>query len=156
MTMQGEGCASEPVVQHPWQGSACPLHLTTYHFGSSLTAAYASFSWLVEHHGPFATLQLVLTLCPAFLAPDHPVLLAVAVSAHASTTVPCGKRAHCPTGFRHHCLPWWKTPDGTGGNSYKPPFAIVLQLMTMLPSHNSGLFGLCLSLYPHNSSPNFT
>ena len=27
---QGEGRASEPVVQHPWQGSACPLRLTTH------------------------------------------------------------------------------------------------------------------------------
>ncbi len=38
--------------------------------------------------------------------PPTTVLLAVAVSARAFTTVPCGKRARCPTGFRHHCLPW--------------------------------------------------
>ena len=118
------------------RGTLQPLHLTTYRFGPSLTAALAR-----RTSRPLSALQLVLTLCPAFLAPDRPVLLAVAVSAHASTTVPCGKRAHCPTGFRHRCLLWWKTSDGTEGNSYNPPFAIVLQLMLMLPSHKSGWFG---------------
>ena len=43
---QGEGRASEPVVQHPWQESACLLHLTTYRFGSSLAAAFVSIPGL--------------------------------------------------------------------------------------------------------------
>jgi hypothetical protein len=83
------------------RGPLQPLHLTTY----LLVRAYQQL-WLDEHHGPFAALQLVFTSCPAFLAPDRPVLLAVVVSAHARTTAPCGERLRCPTGFRHRCLPW--------------------------------------------------
>jgi hypothetical protein len=62
------------------RGTLKPLHLTTY-----LLVRACQQLWLVEHHGPFTALQLVLTSCPAFLAPDHLVLLAVAVSALALT-----------------------------------------------------------------------
>jgi hypothetical protein len=105
MTVQGEGRASGPVVQRPWQGSACPLAPDHSPFWFKPVSSLCILSWLVEHHGPLTALQLGLALCPAFLAPDRPALLAVAVSAHAFTTVPCGKRAHCPAGFRHRCLP---------------------------------------------------
>jgi hypothetical protein len=83
------------------RGTLTPLHLTPYHLGPSLTAALAR-----RTSRPLPALPLVLTLIPVCLAPDGPVLLAGVVSAHAFTTVPHGKRFHCPTGFRHHCLPW--------------------------------------------------
>jgi hypothetical protein len=62
------------------RGTLKPLRLTTYLFGSSLSAALAR-----RTSRPLTALQLVFTLVPVFLAPDRLVLLAVAVSAHALT-----------------------------------------------------------------------
>ena len=66
------------------RGTLKPLRLTTYLFGSSLSAALAR-----RTSRPLTALQLVFTLVPVFLAPDRLVLLAVAASAHALAT-----RAH--------------------------------------------------------------
>jgi hypothetical protein len=54
MTVQDSGCASEPMVQHPWQGNVeapAPDHMPFWpepvsSFGSTnITALYQHFSW---------------------------------------------------------------------------------------------------------------
>jgi hypothetical protein len=61
----GWGRAYRPVVQHPRQENSEPLDLTTYRFGSSLSASWACF-WITA----FISTSPGLT-CPGLLAPDR-------------------------------------------------------------------------------------